>query len=229
VFSGGTTEGRVYERAYLNGGEALVGTRLQGGDSVSLDLDTVPLPVPADAPVLEGFSVRTERGGMGISIPFAAGNVYYIDDAAGLWHGHGHAFRLFRSSLAGGLLMEIALQTEPAPVTAAELAAWEASESVVRFREMGGKIDMDRIPKVKPFFDGIMVDPDGFLWVSVPAGPLETRFRIFDRDGRYLGPIRVDGLTLDSFVPPVVRNGRLHVVGRDELDVQRVHVLTIER
>jgi hypothetical protein len=125
--------------------------------------------------------------------------------------------------------MEIRLAATPAPVTAAELTEWEAGQSVKRFREMGGRLDLNRIPKVKPFFDGVLVDPEGYLWVSVPAGVMEVVFRVFDRDGRYLGALRMTGFERDRYLPPVVRHGRLHVVGRDELDVQRVYVFAIER
>lgn len=100
---------------------------------------------------------------------------------------------------------------------------------VERFREMGGKLDMGRIPKVKPFFDDIYVDSDGNVWLSVPAGPTETVFAIVDPDGRYLGRLQLDGMKRDVFIPPVVRNGRLYLVARDELDVQRVHRFRIER
>jgi hypothetical protein len=54
-------------------------------------------------------------------------------------------------------------------------------------------------------------------------------FRVFDRDGRYLGALRLNGLQRDPFLPPVVRNGTLHMVGRDELDVQRVYMFAIEK
>lgn len=232
VFAGGCVDGRIYEQSYVgsdpDGQPVLLGTALQGGDSATTVRDTVPLPA-AGAPILEGFSVRTARGGMGLSVPFAPGVVYHLDRAGGIWHGHGSAFRLFRSSFAGDTLREVVLEVPPTPVTAAELADWEAGDDVKQFRDMGGRIDMDRIPKVKPFFVGLMVDPDGYLWVTVPAGPMEALFRVFDPEGRYLGPIRVNGLMPDPYVPPVVRTGKLHIVGRDELDVQRVYAFTIAK
>jgi hypothetical protein len=77
--------------------------------------------------------------------------------------------------------------------------------------------------------DGLYVDPDGYLWVSVPAGPMETVFALFDPDGRFLGRLHLDGVKRDALLEPVVRNGRLHFVGRDELEVQRVHVFRIEK
>jgi hypothetical protein len=48
-------------------------------------------------------------------------------------------------------------------------------------------------------------------------------------EGRYLGSLRAEGMKRDLYLPPLVRNGRLHFVARDELDVQRVYVFAIDR
>jgi hypothetical protein len=191
-------------------------------------MDTVPLPVTA-APAYESFSVRTERGGMVMGVPFAPGAVYRIDDDGMLWHGHGSEFRLFRSTFDGDTLLEIVLDAAPTPVTDAEIADWESGQGVAQFREMGGRLDLDRIPRTKPHFNDIHVAPDGHIWVSVPSAPRTAQFAIFAADGRYLGRLHLDGLTRDATVPLVVRNDRLYVVGRDELDVQRVYVYRIQR
>jgi sugar lactone lactonase YvrE len=155
--------------------------------------------------------------------------VFRLDRRGSIWFGHGSAFRILRSSLAGDTIAEILLDATPAPVTPAELAAWEASETVTRFRDMGGRLDLDRIPRTKPYFDGLYVDPDGYLWVSVPVREGEVHFRLFDPEGRHLGALQLTGLTHYAYVPMVVRGGRLHLIGRDELDVQRVYVYEIER
>ena len=244
AFAGGHHDGRIYERSWVqtnpNRPRALVGnapdqrpaffgTSLRGGDSVvQSSVDTVLLAQPTNT-LYESFSVRTERGGMMMSVPFAPGPVYHLDSTGSVWYGHGSEFRIVRSSVAGDTIMEIVLDAVPAPVTDAELAEWEAGESVARFREMGGRIDMSRIPKVKPFLNDLYLDPEGYLWVSVPVGPMETLFAVFDPEGRYLGGLQLNALRRDTFLQPVVRNRRLYVVGRDELDVQRVHVFRIER
>lgn len=248
AFRGGYDAGVLYEQSSVGGENdarpVLLGTALAGAEAaaegeVALpesastaarepSVDTLFLPRPA-GPLYESFSVRTERAGMVMGVPFAPEPVYHLDGRGGIWFGHGSEFRVFKTTFAGDTLLEIVLDATPAPVTAAELAEWEAQPFVARFREIGGRIDMDRIPKVKPFFDALYVDPDGYLWVSVPAGPMEMAFALFDGDGRYLGRLQVDGLRRDVYLEPVVRGGRLHVVGRDELDVQRVYVFGIER
>ena len=145
-----------------------------------------------------------------------------------IWHGHGDSPHIFRSTFAGDTVLEIVIDWPRAQVLPEELAEWEANSSVTRFREMGGVLDRNRIPKAKPFFDGIFVDPDGYVWLSVPAGPVQTVFAVLDPQGRYLGRLQVDAAERDAFLAPVVRNGRLHFVGKDELDVQRVYGFRIE-
>ena len=234
VFFGGYHNGRIYERASVgrppNRQYALVGSPLAGADAVAPEagIDTVLLPKPS-APLFESFSVRTSRGGMTMSIPFASVPAYHLDWAGNIWHGHGSEFRVVRSSFAGDTLTVITVDAGATPVTTAELAEWEAGETVARFRDMGGQLDMDRIPKMKPFFDGLYLGPDGYLWVSVPTAPMQVEFAVFDADGRYLGRLLAQGLERNTFVPPVVRNSRLYLVGRDELDVQRVYAFAIER
>ena len=244
VFDGAYHNGRVYERSMVRtnpnrppamvGNDpdqrpALFGTSLRGADSTAqARVDTVLLAHPTGT-LSESFIVRTERGGMFLGVPFSPAPVYHLDSDGSVWDGHGSEFRIVRSSFAGDTIMEMVLDAVPAPVTEAELAEWESGEGVERFRQMGGRIDLDRIPKVKPFFDGLYLDPEGYLWVSVPAGPMETVFAVLDPEGRYLGRLELNGLKRDTFLPPVVRSGRLHVVGRDELDVQRVYVFRIGR
>jgi hypothetical protein len=249
AFNGGLADGRVYERSSVAMGPddqrpVLLGTALRTPDSESRDpaqpaagepgpgtavVDTVWLPVP-DGPLFESFSVRNERGGMVMGVPFAASPLHEIDDEGTLWHGHGSTFRLIRSELQGDTLAEIVLDASPAAVTAEELAEWEQGQAVTRFREMGGRLDMDRIPKVKPYFDDLLRDPEGNVWVSIPADPTTAVFAVFDDVGRYLGRLEIPGISRDVYLPsPIIRNGRLHIVARDELDVQHVYVFAIEK
>jgi len=247
VFSGGRIGTRIYERGSVRtsadeGYPVLFGTDLRfdaplesdgeatasAGGVVRASVDTIRLP-PPDGPLYESFSVRTDRGSMVMGVPHAPSPVYYLDGSGELWHGRGHEFRILRATLAGDTTMEILHEAVAAPVSAEEIAEWQSGSVVQRFREMGGNLDVSRIPETKPFFDDVLVDADGYLWVSVPAPSLEVIFALFDPDGRYLGRLRATGLWRDTYLRPVVRNGRLHVVGRDELDVQRIYVFRVQR
>jgi hypothetical protein len=194
-----------------------------------LRTDTLRLP-ELSGPAFEAFSVRDARGaGMSMAVPFAPRPIYHLDPHGTVWFGRGHEFRLTHATLGGDTLMEILLDATPAPVTEAELAEWEAGPAPTRFREMGGRLDLHRIPRTRPHFDAIFDDDDGNLWVSVPAAPEQTVFAIFDPDGRFLGRLHIDGVQRVTYLPPVVRNDRLYLVGTDELDVQRVYVFAIQR
>jgi hypothetical protein len=243
AFTGGYEAGKIYERSAVRtqGGlrPILLGTPLAGPNGAAavasrdsarsrLSVDTVYLPNPT-GPYFESFSIQTARGGMVMGVPFTPAPHYYLDGKGGIWHGHGSTFRIARSSFAGDTLMEIVLSGEPAPVSAQEIEEWKSTPAVARFTQMGGQLDLGRIPKVKPFLDDLVTDAQGYLWVSLPAGPRDIAFAVVDSAGRYLGRLQASGMKRDVFVPPVVRNNKLYVVGRDELDVPRVYVFRIER
>lgn len=225
-FSGGVQNGRLYERITLGADQghrmALLGTPLHGSDQ---QLDTVVLPVPP-WPTQQRVSASGDRGIMIMVVPFAPGPIYHLDARGSIWHAHGAAFRVVRSTFGGDTLTEIALAVEPAPVTEEELSAWEGRESTKRFRQMGGEVEL---PRTKPFLDGLNVDPDGYLWASVPGGPTETIFAVFDPEGRFLGRLTLSAVMRDPAIEPVVRNNRLHFVTRDELGVAQVRVYSIEK
>lgn len=230
VFRGGVDDGRLYENFYVGRGEeaepALIGTSLGAPDAPP---DTVPLPAVREPELhFEPFEVRTERFGTMIGVPFAPTDVYLLDGEGGLWFGRGDQFHLYHVTFAGDTLREVTLDVEPTPVAQAELDQWLGSEVVERFKSNGGKIDMDRIPPVKPYFDDLALDPDGNLWVSTPAPPNQVRFAVFDVTGRYLGRIGFEGNRV-PWISPVISGGRLHLVTRDDLDVNRVEVFRIEQ
>jgi hypothetical protein len=247
VFSGGYHAGRIYETSSVGLGDdrypALLGTSIDGARSEAVPMarpedqagalmpgagDTIMLPHP-DAPLYESFSIRTDRGGMVIGVPFTARPVYNLQPSGDVWHGHGSSPTVYRTTIAGDTLMEIMLATDAYAVTPAEVSEWESTEAVERFRSMGGKLELERIPTQKPYFDDIMLDPEGHVWLGVPAGANETVFAVIDETGRYLGRLRAEGVLRESFVRPIVRNDRVYWIGRDELDVQRVYAYTIDR
>ncbi len=248
AFQGGIANDRVYESFAVGppGGErhpALFGTLLRDESSSEAGrvapaeprpaamiggADTVLLPEP-DAPPRTNFSVQTASAGMVMGVPFTAASIYTLGGPDRIWHGHGSAPTVFLTSFAGDTLTEIVLDLMPAPVTDAELADWEAGPAVKQFREMGGKLDMDRIPESKPFFDDIAVDPEGDLWLGLPAAPAQSAFAVVDPEGRYLGRFDIAGMTRTTWLHPVVRNGRIYWVGTDDLDVPHVYVYRIEK
>lgn len=247
MFRGGIDGDYVYEASTIRGGmddagePALLGTRLReqvvdarvpaseanvSEDAMPGTMDTILLP-SYDSPMYEAFSIRTDRGGMVMGVPFTGTPHYRLDGDGGVWVGHGGAPRLYHTTFDGDTLTEIILGTPPAPVTAEEIAEWESGPGVERFKELGGKLDLGRIPETKPYFDGMTLDADGNLWLTVPAAPDRAVFAVLDPEGRYLGQLSIDGVSRDEYLTPVVKSDRLYFVGRDELDVPHVYVYRI--
>jgi hypothetical protein len=246
VYSGGIQDSELYESSYVGQDEdfhpALLGTRLRRPDLPGLAsfgeppepgapqaaIDTIMLPEPS-GPIYESFSVRTERGGMVMGVPHAARPIYSLDGEGHIWFGHGGTPTVYRGTFEGETLSEIAVNWTPHPVTDEEVAEWAAGESVQRFRDMGGDLDLHRIPASKPFFDDIVIAEDGHVWLTVPAGVDETVFAVLDPDGRYLGQLTLSNVARVDYVRPVIRNDRVFFVGTDEIGVQRIYVYKVER
>jgi hypothetical protein len=243
VFRGGTVENRIYEYWTIESGQTvspiLVGTRVREGTPTTAitaggsesrerntQADTVFLPSP-DGPVYDAFSIRTAERGMVIRVPFTGAPQYHLDGRGHLWSGHGGTATLYRTTLEGDTLAEVVFQFDPAPVSEQEIAEWEQQPAIDRFKGLGGTLERNRIPTSKPYFDGIFTDQQNNTWLTIPAAQGTAAFAVFDPQGRYFGHLRVNGIERDENVPPVVRNNRLHFVGRDALDVQRVYVYRI--
>jgi hypothetical protein len=231
TFQGRVADGRVWERT-TTGGQAdptlvLVATPLRPAADAAAGAprpDTVALP----GRLFTGsFSVQGDQGGMTMAVPFAPGQAVHIDDGGHVWQAWTGEFRVARATMAGDTLLDVRLDAPPAPVTAADIDEWEAGPAAQRFLEMGGRIDRSRIPRERPVLSDLYVDPDGHLWVGVP-GADGSAFALFGADGRYLGRVELPGFTRTVFLPPVVRHGRLHLAGADELGVERVHIFRIE-
>ena len=249
TFLGGYDGGRVFERFALapgsddprpifltvdlhGNGASLVGPPGMAAAASRPSMDTVLLPVTAGPPDGEAFILYRDGLAAGFfPVPFSAEAVYRVDGRGGVWHGHGSEFRIIHTTLEGDTVREVLLDAAPTPVTATTIAEWEADweETIQIWKQRGGTIELDRIPEARPFFDDIYVDPDGYLWVWVPERDTDTIFRVFDPGGRYLGRLELRGLQRSVSVPPVVLNDRLYLVGRAELDIERVYVYGIER
>ncbi len=228
LFDGGIDGERVYEMfavfSETDRVPALLGTHLRDSEAA---LDTILVP-ELPGPTYEAFQVRTEQFGSYLGVPFAPRHVYRLDGRGGLWFGRGDEFRLVHTELPGDTLREVVLNMPAVPVTDADIADWMEEEFVRQFRERGGKIDRARIPENKPYWNELILAPDGHLWVLRPTEPMQVRFAVFDTVGRYLGEVGFDGVEPVGWLSPIVANGRLYIATQDELGVQRVQVFGIE-
>jgi hypothetical protein len=89
-----------------------------------------------------------------------------------------------------------------------------------------GHIEGEELPRLQPFYNFLLVDAAGFLWVArdgldyTPTG----RYEIFDPIGHFAGVLELPPMLVDEV-------GVDYIVGRrvDALDVERVVVLGLSR
>ena len=229
VSEGTFADGILYEEGYRPiGGDAsdpvLVGVRLADQSELT---DTLGFPKPP-VPPIEGFYVRSEEGGMGMSVPFAPEAAWQLMPDRSLWWGYASEYRILHLSPAGDTLREVVAASAPLPVTQLEIDEWAAGRSATRFKQQGGDLDLSRIPRHKPYFQDLLVDPDGYLWVDVPTPDELTAFDVFDPAGRYLGRLPT-GVARDIYVDPILRGDLLHLVVNDSLGVGQIAVFRIRR
>lgn len=137
---------------------------------------------------------------MSTGIPAAPRMVSTLDPFGGVLFGYSGDYRIV-SSRTGRDTVSIFGRTWTAePVSAAwrhtkveqmisaQSKYWPEASLREAFRE-------DEIPATFPAFDAIWVDGGGNRWVRSSNGSdtLSTRFDVFDRSGRYLGPVRLEG------------------------------------
>lgn len=225
IFGGVLNNRQVYESSpMVRAGRPrmLVGTSMDGG-SAAPGLDSIPVPILGpERPT--PFLARSNNSTVSLAVPFVSYLNYYLDGSDGIWFGHGSEFRIIHAAIGGKELREIILEVAPAPVTAEDIQGWRDRVGD-RFAARGGDMDLDRIPTNRPFFTDFFVDSGGQLWVLVPGDEGSTRLALFDQQGRFLGYVLLAGLEWAQSVFPIVRDDRLYIVGRDELEVERAYCL----
>lgn len=209
-------EGRYYAPVLLTEG----GFRfaLVRADTSMAALDTLDLPTdPVDR---ESFRMESQDGRSvaAAGIPFQGGLTYRLAPDGSFWGLFTDEYRLFHIDAPGDTLQVITRAFDPPPVTPKDRQ--EAIEELKWFTDMGGRIDPSKIPATKPPTDALFLDDEGNIWVATVPGEGEpgARWEVFGPDGRLLGPVELP-FVLESDPEPVVRDGLLYGVTRDELDV----------
>lgn len=84
-----------------------------------------------------------------------------------------------------------------------------------------------RSPRGKPLWRALLLDDNGELSLEVVNADGTSDFDIFDPDGRLLGRVAT-GVRRSQYVQPRLRNGRLHLIALDDMDVQYLYVFRVE-
>jgi len=161
-----------------------------------------------------------------------------------LYFGKGETFEIGRYDAEGRLTRIIRRTYESRAVTEAlrgQLRRWyldrmrsspEVDDQMIEF--LGRRFDGGRFARTLPPYSGMLVDPDGNLWVeefrwptrddrSPVTGP--ARWSVFGPEGFWLGNVE----TPPGFILRKVTEGRALGLVIDEMDVKEVYVYGLEK
>lgn len=209
-------------------GSADFGLLMVRYDTAMHPLDTLRPPrYPGEQEYFEFQS--PQGGGWQTSVPFTPGFEWRLTTAGDFWAALTGPYELIHVTGHGDTLMRITRAFDPVSVTGEDVDS--AIAGLEWFTRQGGKVDRSRIPGVKPAVDGMFVAEDGYLWVAATTRDRADEgflLDIFDPAGRYLGPLRLP-FRLSGYPIPVIRNGFVIGVTRDELEVPFVVRARIEK
>jgi hypothetical protein len=180
-------------------------------DAAHVQLDTVAR-----------FQLREERGGRktvrSMDVPFTPRPSWALERGGAVLYGTGAQFLVSRAQGAASA-PAFRGEGEPVPVTGADRKRYfsePARASLARNKSFV-------FPRTKPFFTDLRVDPDGRVWLNVPAAHAGERWQVREPSGPLLGEVtlpegqRLMGLGRDA----------MYVLSRDESDVETVQRLRI--
>lgn len=174
------------------------------------------------------------RYGGEVDAPFSPRLVWRLDGCGHLWFGGSDRYRIVERGLAGDTIRVIE-RNAPADQISERAKEEAARSSERRMRAIGlsGHVDRSSIPNAYPRFDDLWVDGRGDLWVVPYAHdrtkPVLRELDVFGPAGHYLGRVRPPVPLERHFPLPVFRGDVLYGVTEDDLGVEYVVRLRIER
>ena len=154
-------------------------------------------------------------------------------DPPSIYVSRGDRNEIHQFSPDGVLLRIIRRTTDPLPVTAKARRARE--ERITRsWAERDrpppeAQLEMIRSVEVLPAIAGLMVDAEGYLWVTEYSDSetwLADQWSVFSPEGRWLGVVTDPGMPASA---GWIDRDLFLVVGRDQFDVERVEGYRIRR
>jgi hypothetical protein len=159
---------------------------------------------------------RRNPGGPAKSVvtdpPFAPRPVWALDGRGGVLYGDGAEYVVHRAAPGTAPAVAFRGEGDPVPVTRADRDEFLASPR--------GKLFTDyQFLEHKPYFNGLLVDHEGMVWVQRPAPEGGQLWEVRRPDGRKAGEVR---LPAGSRVLNVSRTS-VYVMEVDEDDVETLH------
>lgn len=202
--------------------------RSNGDFSIALvrhDVELTPLDTlvtPTDPVERERFEHSPGPGSfIRAGIPFQGGLSWQLSPRGTMWAMISDEYRLIELTPSGDTLRTITREFSALPVTDADRE--QARENLRWFTNQGGQIDLSRLPRTKAPVRSFFQADDGHIWVARVTNAEESGrvHDVFDPEGRFLTAVRLP-FPLSSSPQPVVRDGVLHGVTQDDLEVQYV-------
>lgn len=223
---GADSEGFLYDTGFLFSEDTEPERILLRVDSSGTPIDTFPLPK------FESLTYTLVEDGatrMASTVPYSP-RLHWLLSESGLWFGSSDRYRIVQRTLEGDTLRIIDRPYEPIPVQDEERERALERDFLQRMRDAGADVDPGLVPDHKPAFQAFLITSGGYVWVRpTPADTSGgTRYDVFNPKGRYLGRV---GLPVDiSTRPtPIIKNGNLYGVTRDELGIEYVMRFGVER
>ena len=204
-----------YRTAEPEGPEGLTYWDFAWTDESFMERDTV-------ARVIEGHEIRYERI-FSRAVPWTTRVLPIRLTGDDLLFGYSQRAELRIVAPDGSLKRILRWHATPDPITAEERQRWNEEQPVGR--ESGRRIQLDDfpwLPEHKAFFDRLLADDEGNIWVRIPPppDPAPERWTVLSSEGRWLGVVRMP----DGFGLSQVARGRVYGIHRDELGVPTVRV-----
>ncbi len=169
------------------------------------------------------YVVPLEGGWSFRPIPFRASLLSAVDPAGAVWVAMSDAYRIARLNARGDTTLVIEVDLPPSPVTAEDHAEFvQAARERDPEEERFAREIIRVMPETKPVLGQLVVDDRSRLWVRrFQEEDDPAHFDVFDPTGDYLTSVRL-GVRTPPHFPPRIRDGRLHTLAVDDLDVPSV-------
>lgn len=166
------------------GARSILGLSLVDDDARVLFSSRHPYQLAGFEPRINSFAVQTSRQIVFASIPYVPRVDWTVDHDGNVLWGFAERYEIVKQTVHGDTLSVWGRSIVPFPVSNVD-----RGKVVRRLAELGDttSLDLDRIPSRIPFFEKLVPDPNGGLWV-LRQGPSGTWFfDIFDSKGNFRG------------------------------------------
>lgn len=180
---------------------------------------------PVDSLPIPPYTVRQQevRAPTGetrlVNVPYGRRPHWVMDHTGALWFGDGGEPMLHRLSYAGDTAATISLPDRGVALTAEQRA--EVVDALLGDFHSATVIDSAWIPAARPTIEGLTVDDQNRLWVTIPLGSGGVEYHVYGEDGRQ---IAVASLPQGAGLPRRISIGGdyLHAVVHDALGVPTI-------